>query len=91
MTTPEERYAELTGEPLKTGIHSPFNACMYRDGCKANAAQVEDMKARVALAVAEERERCAQLCETAEFTGNRFPVTQMEQLRADIAAAIRAA
>lgn len=36
----------------------------------------------------EERERCAALCESAPFTGNTFPVTQMEQLRRDIAAAI---
>lgn len=37
---------------------------------------------------AAERERCAALCESAPFTGNTFPVTQMEQLRRDIAAAI---
>ena len=39
-------------------------------------------------AMAAERERCAALCESAPFTGNTFPVTQMEQLRRDIAAAI---
>lgn len=43
-----------------------------------------------ALMVAE-RERCARLAETAAFTGNTFPVTANEQLRADIAAAIRGA
>ncbi|HQL10440.1 MAG TPA: hypothetical protein PLE35_12620 [Lentisphaeria bacterium] len=42
-----------------------------------------------AQAVAAERERCAKLCESARFTGNTFPRTQMEQLRMDIAAAIR--
>lgn len=40
-------------------------------------------------AIAAERERCAKLCESARFTGNTFPRTQMEQLRMDIAAAIR--
>lgn len=40
-------------------------------------------------AIAAERERCANLCEKARFTGNTFPRTQMEQLRMDIAAAIR--
>ena len=40
-------------------------------------------------AIAAERERCAKLCEKARFTGNTFPRTQMEQLRMDIAAAIR--
>ena len=42
-----------------------------------------------AQAVEAERERCANLCEKARFTGNTFPRTQMEQLRMDIAAAIR--
>ena len=41
-------------------------------------------------AQAEERRRCAALCETTRFTGNTFPVHQMEQLRIDIAAAILA-
>ena len=41
------------------------------------------------LVRAAERERCAKLCESARFTGNTFPRTQMEQLRMDIAAAIR--
>ncbi len=41
-------------------------------------------------AQAEERRRCAALCETTRFTGNTFPVHQMEQLRMDIAAAILA-
>lgn len=41
------------------------------------------------LVRAAERERCANLCESARFTGNTFPRTQMEQLRMDIAAAIR--
>lgn len=45
--------------------------------------------ALVAAAEAQERERCAKLCESARFTGNTFPRTQMEQLRMDIAAAIR--
>jgi len=40
-------------------------------------------------AIAAERERCARVCESARFTGNTFPRTQMEQLRMDIAAAIR--
>ena len=44
---------------------------------------------KIAAAVAAERERCAKLCEEARFTGNTFPRTQMEQLRMDIAAAIR--
>ena len=39
--------------------------------------------------LAAERERCARVCESARFTGNTFPRTQMEQLRMDIAAAIR--
>ena len=46
-------------------------------------------KAAIAAAVEAERERCAKLCESARFTGNTFPRTQMEQLRMDIAAAIR--
>jgi hypothetical protein len=46
--------------------------------------------AQVAEAVAAERERCARLAETAQFTGNTFPRTQLEQLRIDIADAIRA-
>lgn len=41
------------------------------------------------LVRAAERERCVKLCEEARFTGNTFPRTQMEQLRMDIAAAIR--
>ena len=41
------------------------------------------------LVRAAERERCAKLCEEARFTGNTFPCMQMEQLRMDIAAAIR--
>jgi hypothetical protein len=41
------------------------------------------------LVRAQERERCAKVCEAAQFTGNTFPRTQMEQLRMDIAAAIR--
>lgn len=49
----------------------------------------DDVQAAIAAAVAAERERCAKLCEKARFTGNTFPRTQMEQLRMDIAAAIR--
>ena len=49
------------------------------------------LDAAIAEAVAKERERCAELCETARFTGNTFPRTQLEQLRMDIAAAIRTA
>jgi hypothetical protein len=45
-------------------------------------------RAQLDAAVAAERERCAEVCETATFTGNTFPRTQMEQLRMDIAAAI---
>lgn len=51
-----------------------------------NATQ---MHAYALAAVMAERERCAKLCDTTRFTGNRFPITQMEQLRMDIAAAIR--
>lgn len=39
-------------------------------------------------AKAAERQRCADLYATTRFTGNTFPVHQMEQLRLDIAAAI---
>ena len=56
------------------------------DGPKSLEARV---RALVDAAVAAESERCAKLCESARFTGNTFPRTQMEQLRMDIAAAIR--
>jgi len=47
------------------------------------------LRACWAEAQAVERERCAKVCESAQFTGNTFPRTQLEQLRMDIAAAIR--
>jgi hypothetical protein len=50
----------------------------------------DQLRTHASAQVAEERERCARLAETAQFTGNTFPRTQLEQLRIDIADAIRA-
>ena len=63
----------------------------FTPGASRNYWAVTDPAlARFAELVREaERERCAKLCEEARFTGNTFPRTQMEQLRMDIAAAIR--
>lgn len=38
---------EIQDEQAK-GIHSLFNACMYRDECRAKEAEVERMKASLA-------------------------------------------
>ena len=43
--TPEQLHAQITGQPLRTGIHSVFNACMYQEGCKATAAEVAKLRA----------------------------------------------
>jgi hypothetical protein len=45
--TPEQLHAHITGQPLRADIHSPFNACMHRDDCKAADAQVLRAIARV--------------------------------------------
>lgn len=52
--TPEQLLAHITGQPLRTGIHSDFNACMYRAGCQQTQAEFERLQAdndrlRVAL------------------------------------------
>jgi hypothetical protein len=48
------------------------------------------MRAYAAEAVKAEREACPKLAMTATETGNKYPMTASEQLRLDIAAAIRA-
>lgn len=51
-------------------------------GWEASCRQAWDAATRA------ERRRCAALCATTRFSGNTFPVHQMEQLRIDIAAEI---
>ena len=40
----EERFEIATGLPMKPGIDSPFNACMYRNGCKATVDEVDALR-----------------------------------------------
>jgi adenine-specific DNA methylase len=82
MTTPaedKEMAAFVAWAVKKYGQHA------YRH-TSATSGEWAAWQAATAL----ERERCAALCGTTRFTGNTFPVHQMEQLRMDIAAAILA-
>lgn len=56
---------------------------------KADLDRVSVTRA-IAIAVKAEREACAKLAMTATETGNKYPMTASDQLRLDIAAAIRA-
>jgi hypothetical protein len=64
----------------------------YDAQCAVELVRLRDsIPAKIEAAVLAERERCSKLALTTRETGNRFPVTASEQLRMDIAAAIREA